>query len=224
MSLIRTINLSKEFQRGERKFFAVKDVNFSLNEGDFVHIVGRSGSGKSTLFNLITGILKPTCGEVFIEDKLINNMNDEDLSRIRNSKIGFVPQSMGTLPNLTVLDNVRLPHFFEKRDGLGIERAAMLLDLLGIMHLKDDYCNRLSGGELKRVMIARALMNNVKILIADEPTADLDTQTTLDLMDTLKKLNNNGISMVIVTHETDILKYGNILYEMKDGSILERSK
>lgn len=224
MQLIKTVNLTKEFKRGERKFFAVKDVNFSLNEGDFVHIVGRSGSGKSTLFSLITGILKSTSGEVFIEDELINNMSDEELSHIRNSVIGFVPQSMGTLPNLTVLDNVRLPYFLEKREGSGVERAAMLLDMLGIMHLKDDYCNRLSGGELKRVMIARALMNNARILLADEPTADLDIQTTIDLMDTLKKLNDSGISMMIVTHDTDILKYGNVLYEMRDGRILERSK
>lgn len=224
MSLIKTVNLTKEFQRGERRFFAVHDLNFCMNEGDFVHIVGRSGSGKSTLFSLIAGILKPTLGEVYIEDKIINNLSDIEISKIRNSTIGFVPQSMVTLPNLTVLDNVRLPYFFDKRDGFGIERATMLLDMLGIMRLKDDYCNKLSGGELKRVMIARALMNNAKVLIADEPTADLDTETTNELMEVLTELNKNGISMLIVTHDADILKHGNILYEMRDGRILERSK
>lgn len=223
MSLIRVDDLTKTFERSGTKFDAIKNLDLTINDGEFVHVVGRSGSGKSTLLNLISGILKPTSGNVYVEDRLLNEMDDNQKSEIRNSVIGFVPQMLGTLPNLTVIDNVRLPYFFKQRDGDGLDRAAMLLDMLGILHLKDDFCNRLSGGELKRVMIARALMNEAKILIADEPTADLDTETTSELMDLLVKLNSKGIAMLIVTHEMDVLKYGNIVYEMKDGILYNKA-
>lgn len=219
MEILKTVNLTKEFNRKSGRFTAVQSVNFSIYEGELIHIVGRSGSGKTTFLNLLSGILRPTSGEVYVGNELINEMQDEKQSEIRNSILGFVPQSLGTLPNLTVLDNVRLPYFFLKRSGDGIERAAMLLDMLGIIHLKNEYCNSLSGGELKRVMIARALMNDTKLLIADEPTADLDTETTESLMESLVKLNKEGIAMLIVTHEIDILKYGNVVYEMKDGKL-----
>lgn len=219
MELLKTIGLSKEFDRNNGRFTVVDAVDFSIREGELVYLTGRSGSGKTTFLNLISGTLKPDKGEIYIEDRLLNKMNDTQKSEVRNTFLGFVPQSLGTMPNLTVLDNVRLPYFFSQREGDGIERAAMLLDMLGILHLKDDYCNRLSGGELKRVMIARALMNDTKLLIADEPTADLDTDTTEALMKSLIKLNKEGIAMLIVTHETDVLKYGDIVYEMKDGKL-----
>lgn len=224
MELLKTVGLTKEFNRKSGNFTAVRSVDFSINEGELVNIIGRSGSGKTTLLNLLSGTLKPTSGQVYVSDKLINDLSDKEQSEVRNSFLGFVPQSLGTLPNLTVLDNVRLPYFFMKRSGDGIERAAMLLDMLDIMHLKDEYCNSLSGGELKRVMIARALMNDTKLLIADEPTADLDTETTANLMETLAKLNKEGIAMLIVTHEMDILQYGDIIYEMKDGELSRKTK
>lgn len=222
MELLKTVGLTKEFNRKSGNFTAVQSVDFSIREGEMIHIIGRSGSGKTTFLNLLSGTLKPTSGDIYVGDKLMNALSDEEQSEIRNSFLGFVPQSLGTLPNLTVLDNVRLPYFFMKRSGDGIERAAMLLDMLGIMHLKDEYCNSLSGGELKRVMIARALMNDTKLLIADEPTADLDTETTESLMESLMKFNKEGITMLIVTHETDILKYGDIVYEMKDGRLSKK--
>jgi len=148
-------------------------------------------------------------------------MHDEEKSEYRNEFIGYVPQSLGTLPTLNVLDNVRLPYFFKKREGDGIERARMLLDMCGILDLENDFCKNLSGGELKRVLIARALMNEPKILIADEPTSDLDSKTTIEIMNMLKEINEKGTTIIIVTHDNDLLKYGSRLLEMTDGKLNE---
>ena len=223
MALLETKNLSKEFERGSRKFFAVQNVNFSIGEGEYAYIVGRSGSGKSTLLSLLSGILEPTGGEVLVEGNTLFQMNDEKRSHYRNSLIGYVPQSLGTVPNLSVLDNVRFPYFFEKRDGDAVERATMLLDMMGILHLKDDFCNKLSGGELKRVLLARALMNEPKILMADEPTSDLDTVTTKEIMEVLHRINEKGVALLIVTHETELLQYGDVCYRMQDGILTRDS-
>lgn len=224
MELLKTVGLKKEFERKNGRVTVVNSVDFSIREGELVYLVGRSGSGKTTFLNLVAGILNPTEGEIYIENQSLKDQSDDEKSAIRNSFLGFVPQSIGTMPNLTVLDNVRLPFFFMNREGDGTERAAMLLDMLGVLHLKDEYCNRLSGGELKRVMIARALMNDAKLLIADEPTADLDSKTTEALMDTLVKLNKEGVAMLIVTHESDILKHADVVYEMKDGILSKKEK
>lgn len=221
MNLINVNNLSKSFRRGERDFFAIDNVSFDVNEKDFINIIGKSGSGKSTLLTLLSAIIEPTSGDIFVEGKNFSSMNDEEKSEYRNEFIGYVPQSLGTLPTLNVLDNVRLPYFFKKREGDGIERARMLLDMCGILDLEDDFCKNLSGGELKRVLIARALMNEPKILIADEPTSDLDSKTTIEIMNMLKEINEKGTTIIIVTHDNDLLKYGSRLLEMTDGKLNE---
>lgn len=223
MNLINVNNLSKSFRRGERDFFAIDNVSFDVNEKDFINIIGKSGSGKSTLLTLLSAIIEPTSGDIFVEGKNFSSMNDEEKSEYRNEFIGYVPQSLGTLPTLNVLDNVRLPYFFKKREGDGIERARMLLDMCGILALENDFCKNLSGGELKRVLIARALMNEPKILIADEPTSDLDSKTTIEIMDMLKEINEKGTTIIIVTHDNDLLKYGSRLLEMTDGKLNEVS-
>ncbi|WP_077074898.1 ABC transporter ATP-binding protein [Aedoeadaptatus urinae] len=220
-SIIETENLSKSFKRGSNTLFAVKNVNFTLKEGDFVNIIGRSGSGKSTFLNLLSGLLKPTEGKIFAKGKNISDFSDREISKYRNEIIGFVPQSLGTLPNLNVLENVSLPYYLFKRDESAYEKAAMLLDLMGILHLKDDFPKNLSGGELKRVLIARSMINSPELLILDEPTSDLDKNTTMEIMDLLKKINSKGTALIIVTHELDILKYGNTLYQMEDGSLIK---
>ena len=158
-----------------------------------------------------------------MEGKNLSKMDDEEKSGYRNEFIGYVPQSLGTLPTLNVLDNVRLPYFFKKREGNGVERARMLLDMCGILDLENDFCKNLSGGELKRVLIARALMNEPKILIADEPTSDLDSKTTIEIMNMLKEINEKGTTIIIVTHDNDLLKYGSRLLEMTDGKLNEVS-
>lgn len=221
MNLINVNNLSKSFRRGEKDFFAIDNVSFDVNEKDFINIIGKSGSGKSTLLTLLSAIIEPTSGDIFVEEKNFSSMNDEEKSEYRNEFIGYVPQSLGTLPTLNVLDNVRLPYFFKKREGDGIERARMLLDMCGILDLEDDFCKNLSGGELKRVLIARALMNEPKILIADEPTSDLDSKTTIEIMNMLKEINEKGTTIIIVTHDNDLLKYGSRLLEMTDGKLNE---
>ncbi len=223
MNLINVNNLSKSFRRGERDFFAIDDVSFNVEQRDFINIIGKSGSGKSTLLTLLSAIIEPTSGEILVENKKVSDMNDDEKSEYSNEFIGYVPQSLGTLPTLNVLDNVRLPYFFKKREGDGIERAKMLLDMCGILDLKDDFCKNLSGGELKRVLIARALMNEPKILIADEPTSDLDSKTTIEIMDMLKDINQKGTTIMIVTHDNDLLKYGSRLLEMTDGKLSEVS-
>lgn len=221
MNLINVNNLSKSFKRGERDFFAIDNVSFDVKEKDFINIIGKSGSGKSTLLTLLSAIIEPTSGDILVEGKNLSDMDDEEKSGYRNEFIGYVPQSLGTLPTLNVLDNVRLPYFFKKREGDGIERARMLLDMCGILDLENDFCKNLSGGELKRVLIARALMNEPKILIADEPTSDLDSKTTIEIMNMLKEINEKGTTIIIVTHDNDLLKYGSRLLEMTDGKLNE---
>ena len=221
-SIIKTENLSKSFKRGSNTIFAVKNVNFTLEEGDFVNIIGRSGSGKSTFLNLLSGLLKPTEGKIFAKGKDMSDFSDREISKYRNEVIGFVPQSLGTLPNLNVLENVSLPYYLFKRDDSAYEKAAMLLDEMGILHLKDDFPKNLSGGELKRVLIARSMINSPELLILDEPTSDLDKNTTMEIMDLLKKINSKGTALIIVTHELDILKYGNTLFQMEDGSLIKK--
>ena len=221
MNLINVNNLSKSFKRGERDFFAIDNVSFDVKEKDFINIIGKSGSGKSTLLTLLSAIIEPTSGDILVEGKNLSKMDDEEKSGYRNEFIGYVPQSLGTLPTLNVLDNVRLPYFFKKREGDGVERARMLLDMCGILDLENDFCKNLSGGELKRVLIARALMNEPKILIADEPTSDLDSKTTIEIMNMLKEINEKGTTIIIVTHDNDLLKYGSRLLEMTDGKLNE---
>ena len=221
MNLINVNNLSKSFKRGERDFFAIDNVSFDVKEKDFINIIGKSGSGKSTLLTLLSAIIEPTSGDILVEGKNLSDMDDEEKSGYRNEFIGYVPQSLGTLPTLNVLDNVRLPYFFKNREGDGVERARMLLDMCGILDLENDFCKNLSGGELKRVLIARALMNEPKILIADEPTSDLDSKTTIEIMNMLKEINEKGTTIIIVTHDNDLLKYGSRLLEMTDGKLNE---
>ena len=221
MNLINVNNLSKSFKRGERDFFAIDNVSFDVKEKDFINIIGKSGSGKSTLLTLLSAIIEPTFGDILVEGKNLSAMDDEEKSGYRNEFIGYVPQSLGTLPTLNVLDNVRLPYFFKNREGDGVERARMLLDMCGILDLENDFCKNLSGGELKRVLIARALMNEPKILIADEPTSDLDSKTTIEIMNMLKEINEKGTTIIIVTHDNDLLKYGSRLLEMTDGKLNE---
>ena len=217
--LLKTKALSKSFARGRNSFFAVKNVDFSISASDFVFIVGRSGSGKTTFLNLISGILDPTQGQVFFEDEDISSMSDTAKSFYRNESIGFVPQSLAYLPNLSVFDNVRVPFFLFNRDGDSEGRALSLLDLMDIAHLKNEMPQNLSGGELKRMLIARALMNSPKLLIADEPTANLDKETSETVMNLIKSVNKLGTAVLIVTHDSEILDENSTIYRMDAGEL-----
>lgn len=209
--------LRKEFQRGQTVFDAVKDVNMSIEAGDFISIIGRSGSGKSTLLNLIAGLLLPTEGEVLIDGQNIYRLKDREVSYLRNSRFGYIAQGQSVLPNLTVLDNIRLPFYFFTRQGDAKRQAEELLAQVGIAHLADSYPSRLSGGELRRVAIARALMNNPSVLLADEPTSDLDAENTGGIISLFRRIADRGTAILLVTHDLDTTRCSDAIYRMEAG-------
>jgi putative ABC transport system ATP-binding protein len=223
MGLLEYKDLSKEYRRGGRGFTAVNRVNLSVEPGDFISITGRSGSGKTTLLNMGVGLLKPTRGTVLFEGNDIYGLGDKDISFLRNEKIGYVPQGQSLLSNFTVLDNVCIPWFLFKRDGDPEGRAFILLEKVGISHLGASYPRELSGGELRRVSIARALINGPRLLIADEPTGDLDAQTTAEIMGLFSRIAEEGTAVLMVTHELDTLHYGNKTYVMDAGNLSPRA-
>ncbi|MDR0643773.1 MAG: ABC transporter ATP-binding protein [Treponema sp.] len=219
MRLLELNGVSKEYKRGGRVFNAVDNVNLTIAAGDFISITGRSGSGKSTLLNMAAGLLKPTKGNILFSGSDIAGYNDNDISLFRNEKIGYVPQGQSLLSNLTVIDNVCIPWFLFKREGDVEGRAFILLEKVGISHLTASYPKELSGGEMRRVAIARALINEPRILIADEPTGDLDAETTAEIMRLFSRIAEEGTAVLIVTHELDTLNYGNKTYSMDAGNL-----
>jgi putative ABC transport system ATP-binding protein len=224
MILLQLNELTKEYRRGGRSFNAVNRASLSLEAGDFISIIGRSGSGKSTLLNMSAGLIRPTGGTVFFNGNDIFQWKDAKISLFRNEKIGYVLQGMSLLSNFTVLENVCMPWFLFKRETgpgepLPEERALALLERTGIAHLAASYPRELSGGEMRRVAIARSLINNPALLIADEPTSDLDAETTAEIMHLLSAIAKEGTAVLIVTHELDTLSYGNKTYSMNSGSL-----
>ena len=216
-------NISKSYNRQGKDFFAVKDVNLNISDGDFIHIIGRSGSGKSTFLNIVAGLLSADKGSLSLDGTNYMELPDEEKSKFRNKNIGFIPQSPALLSYLNVLENIRLPYDMYEKDGDSEGKARYFLNELGLEHLAKSYPKELSGGELRRIIIARALMTEPKILIADEPTSDLDIEATKEVMDLLKKINEKGTTVLVVTHELDTLKYGKKVYTMSEG-ILEEGK
>ena len=182
-------------------------------------IVGRSGSGKSTLLNLIAGLLKPTSGSILVEGVDISSLNDEKVSLYRNSSVAFL-----TIYIDSDLDNVRLPFYLFKREGDATEKALSLLDQVGLADLAQASPRELSGGELRRVSIARALINDPALLMADEPTSDLDAQTTAEIMELFRRISQNGTAILMVTHELETVGYGNRVLTMDAGTLTEREK
>ena len=216
-------NISKSYNRQGKDFFVVKDINLNISDGDFIHIIGRSGSGKSTFLNIVAGLLSADKGSLSLDGTNYMELSDEEKSEFRNKNIGFIPQSPALLSYLNVLENIRLPYDMYEKDGDSEGKARYFLNELGLEHLAKSYPKELSGGELRRIIIARALMTEPKILIADEPTSDLDIEATKEVMDLLKKINEKGTTVLVVTHELDTLKYGKKVYTMSEG-ILEDGK
>ncbi|KYM37844.1 ABC transporter ATP-binding protein [Fusobacterium necrophorum subsp. funduliforme] len=210
-------NISKSYTRANKAFFAVKDVSLEIKRGDFIHIIGRSGSGKSTFLNIVAGLLSADSGELLFEGQNYILLEDEEKSIFRNKTIGFIPQSPALLSYLTVLENIRLAYDLYHTDGSSEEKARYFLKELRLEHLVDSYPKELSGGELRRVIILRALITDIQILIADEPTSDLDIEASKEVMELLQKLNERGLTILIVTHELDTLKYGKSIYTMSEG-------
>ena len=219
MSILEVKNVSKKFMRGDRGFYAVEDVSFSVAKGELVYIKGKSGSGKSTLLNLIAGILRPGTGSINFNTVDISTYTDDKISEYRNISVGYVPQSLGTLPNLTIAENVELPIHIYKKHEPAKERALMLLDRMQILSLKDEFPRSLSGGELKRVLLARALMNEPELIIADELTSVLDSATTKDIMKILYDIHESGTTLLMVTHEDDIIRTKDRVIHMEAGRL-----
>jgi len=221
--LLQVNSLNKIYERGQETFYAVKDVDLAVKKGDFISITGRSGSGKSTFLNMLTGFLLPSSGSIQFDNLDIFSLDDERISTLRNSRFGYIPQGSGLLGNLTVFDNIRLPFYLDSHEGDISDRAAFLLEEIKLAHLANMYPANLSGGELRRIMIARALINSPDILIADEPTSDLDVETTKVIMDLFMRINKKGTTIIIVTHEHSTLVCGNRVLVMKEGRLLENS-
>ncbi len=219
--LLELRQLKKEYSRGGKTFPAVDNIDLSVEQEDFICINGRSGSGKSTLLGMIAGLLSPTSGSIIFDGCDISKMSDRKLSYIRNSSIGYIPQGRSIIANLTALDNIRLPFFLQGRKGDPSAKALSLLDAMGLAGFADTYPSQLSGGELRRVSIARALINSPSLILADEPTGDLDPLTTQEIIRLLKGITTAGTAVIMVTHEPDIYGFGNRLYTMDSGSLTE---
>lgn len=213
--------VSREYVRGGVPFLAVNHVNLTLDSGDFVNIIGRSGSGKSTLVNIAAGMLTPTSGSVELFGEGLAGKSDVYLSRLRNDRIGFIPQGMSLLPNLTVLENVVLPFFMYPHGGDGEGYGRIMLDRMEILHLADSYPAELSGGEMRRAVIARAMVNRPEIVIADEPTSDLDVISAQNIMNIFAELNSEGLALLVVSHDLEVVKYGRNVFTMDSGTLTE---
>lgn len=219
--MIEAINLNKSFFTPRGRIDVLKDFSFSINERSFVGITGKSGAGKSTLLSIISGLQKPDSGQLTINDTNLLSLNDKELSGFRNQNIGFISQEQSFLENFTVLDNVRLPAFLGKKkidDTSAKEitiRAEQLLDSLGIAHLAQNFPSTLSGGENHRVLIARALINNPQILLADEPTDSVDSERTDEIIKIFRRLADEGKTILIASHDKEALKLCDKKIEIK---------
>lgn len=235
VSVLNLNRVTREFMRRKHRFSAVNNVSFSLNSGDFVAIVGKSGNGKSTLLNLIAGLLKPTYGSVTVLGNKISapELSDGEVSRLRAQNIGFVTQSQTLLPNLTVYDNILLPVQIAKSSEVKSSEVKSsedvqdyysnrALDFCKRLHIEDllwCYPKELSGGEMRRVMIVRALINNPKLLLLDEPTGDLDPEHTLIVVEMLREAANRGAAVLMVTHDSEAARSADCTYTMDFGSL-----
>jgi len=224
--MIEITNLTKLYKNENLEFLALKDVSFRINEGEFVAIMGPSGSGKSTLMHILGALDIPTSGKYFLDGQDVSQLTQEELARIRKEKIGFVFQSFNLLPRATVIRNVALPLIYSKiPKAQRVKKAEEMLALTGLD--KDHFyhlSNQLSGGQMQRVAIARALINSPAIILADEPTGNLDTRTGDLILETFKKLNEQGHTIILITHEREVAEYAKRIIHIRDGMIQKEEK
>ena len=220
-TIIHVENLHKTYLIGDIKVHALRGINLSIKKGEFIAIMGASGSGKTTLMNLLGCLDVPSSGLYRLDDVDIHTINETDLASIRNQKIGFVFQSFFLLSRTTALENVELPLLYRKdlKKSVRKNMALRALEIVQMQDRLDHHPNQLSGGQQQRVAIARAIVNDPVILFADEPTGNLDTRTSLEVISVFQELHKKGITLILVTHEPDIAKYADRVITFKDGKI-----
>jgi putative ABC transport system ATP-binding protein len=220
MKIIETQHLKKEYKMGDNIVRALQDVSISIDKGEYVAFMGPSGSGKSTLMNIVGCLDSPTSGTYMLNNQLVSEMTENELAEIRNKEIGFVFQTFNLLPRASALENVALPLVYAGYSRSDREEIAM--DALKSVNLETRWHhkpNELSGGQRQRVAIARALVNNPSIILADEPTGNLDTKTSYDIMNLFQELHDKGNTIIMVTHEDDIAHYAHRIIRLRDGLI-----
>ena len=220
-TIIEIRDLKKDYHVGEITVHALRGVNLKIEEGEFVAIMGASGSGKSTMLNILGCLDKPTSGDYFLDGVDVKTMNKDELARLRNNKLGFVFQAYNLLARTTALENVELPLFYNSKvKSQERKKSAFLaLESVGLSDRMTHMPNQLSGGQQQRIAIARSLVNNPVLILADEPTGNLDTRTSIEIMDLFQELNERGRTIVFVTHEPDIARFATRNVIFRDGRI-----
>ncbi|MEA1898871.1 MAG: ABC transporter ATP-binding protein [Bacteroidota bacterium] len=221
--IISVEELTKVYDMGEVKVHALRGVNMNIQDGEFVAIMGHSGSGKSTLMNIIGCLDLPTSGEYLLDGENVKKMNKDQLARLRNRKIGFVFQTFNLLARTSALENIELPLLYnpELKVKERKEKAMNALEMVGLADWQHHYPNQLSGGQQQRIAIARSLVNDPVIILADEPTGNLDTRTSFEVMEIFQELNSRGITIALVTHEADISQFAARNVMFRDGRIFK---
>jgi len=220
--LLEVKNLRKDYKRATQQFSAVNNISFSMAQNDFISIMGKSGSGKTTLLNMIAGLLTPTQGKVTINGTNLFELDDKQVSAFRNQYLGYIPQGSSLLPNLTALENIRLPFSLTKRENQSsLNYALQLLEKAQISYLKDAYPANMSGGEMRRIAILRALICQPQLVIADEPTSDLDEESSAQIMALLADIHQQGTGLLIVTHDNDVANYSQRTLKMSSGRLID---
>lgn len=219
--LIEVKNLEKTYKNGTLEFQALKGIDLSIDKGEFVAIMGTSGSGKSTFMNILGCLDKPSVGEYILDGTPVQDMSEDELSHIRNKKIGFVFQSFNLIPRTSALRNVELPLLYARKSPKERKaKATELLTKVGLGDKLENHPNEVSGGQRQRIAIARALANDPPIIFADEPTGNLDSRSGEEVMDIFKSLHKDGVTIVLVTHEREIAEHAHRVVTFKDGEII----
>jgi len=219
-TLIKTKNLIKNYTNGDITTNVLRGIDLEIKRGEFLSIMGPSGSGKSTLMHILGFLEKASSGLYEFEGKDVTNLNDNDQAKLRNKEIGFVFQSFNLLPRINILDNVKLPLIYSQNKKKMNERAKKVLESVGLGNRLTHYPNQISGGQRQRVAIARALINKPSIIFADEPTGNLDSKSSTQIMKIFKDLNDNGNTIIFVTHDIETAKYAHRIIKIKDGYIV----